>query len=530
MFSVRLSFLLVLLFALVGSSLAQTVPTTTVPETLANPRATLTTFFTAMNETPPNLVTAATTLDLSQEPAVIRETFGQRTAVELFAVFNRTKYIDLKTVPNNPDATEYAIALPNNEGEIRLVKDSDGAWRFSPNTVAKVHGYWLAFRDQEVVGNLKDVKPSESLPVQFANERLSEWWRTPAFYGLEPWKWLGILLALVASYIVALIVKVIIKTAIALKVKKFGQLISPHALKSAGNGIFLVTGGLIFNRLTVALELVPDIRAATAFFSEVVLTVGFAWIGFALTEYLITFITPKMADSERAERLFLPIIRNLARIIVIGIALMYFLQRIGFDITGLIAGLGIGGLVVALAAKDSVENIFGSLTVLFEMPFQIGDWVIVSDHEGIVEDISIRSVTLRTFYDSVILIPNSQFINNPIENMGRRRFRRIKTTLGITYDATPDEIENFVNSIREYLNQNEHTWKEKNNVAFNEYGASDLVILVQTFIDASDFTAELKIREEILLEIMRIAERCKVEFAYPTQRMIVAKQDENPLE
>lgn len=526
----RLSFILVLLFALVGTAFPQTEPTTSIPETLANPRATLTTFFTAMNETPPDIKTAVTTLDLSQEPALIRESFGEKTVIELFAVFNRTKFIDLKTVPDDPDTTEYTIPLPNNEGEIHLVKDSAGAWRFSSNTVAKVHGFWLAFRDTEVVGDLKDIRPPESLPVQFAREKLSAWWLEPGFYGMQPWKWLGILLVVFVSYIVGLFVKIVMKTIVSLRVKKVGQLHNPIALKATGTGIFLITSGLVFNRFLKAIDLVPDIAGAGAFLGEVVLTVGFAWLGFGLAEYLITIVAPKMKDAERAERLFLPIIRNLSRILVIAIAIAYFLQRIGFDITGLIAGLGIGGLVVALAAKDSVENLFGSLTVLFEMPFQIGDWVVVDTHEGIVEDISIRSVTLRTFYDSVILIPNSKFINNPIENMGRRRFRRIKTTLGITYDASPDQVEDFVNSIRNYLNEHPATWKEKNNVGFNEYGASDLVILVQTFIDATDFTTELRIREEILLEIMRIAERCKVEFAYPTQRMIVAKKDENPLE
>lgn len=530
MFSMRLNFIFVLLFALVSASFAQTEPTTSIPETLANPRATLTTFFSAMNESPPDLETATTTLDLSQEPTLIRESFGEKTAIELFAVFNRTKYVDLKSVPDDPDTPEYAIQLPNNEGQIHLVKDSAGAWKFSANTVAKVHGYWLAFRETEVIGNLKDIQPAESLVVQVARDRLSKWWHQPAFYGVEPWKWLGLLLIFITSYIVGFIVKMVLKIAVSLRVKRFGQVHNPHALKATGNGIFLITGGLVFNRLLQALELVPDIRGAGAFLGEVILTVGFAWLGFGLAEYLITIITPKMKDSERAERLFLPIIRNLARILVIAIAVIYFLQRIGFDITGLIAGLGIGGIVVALAAKDSVENLFGSLTVLFEMPFQIGDWVIVEGKEGVIEEISVRSVTMRTFYDSVILIPNSKFINNPIENMGRRRFRRIKTTLGITYDATPDQVHEFVESIRTYLNEHPATWKEKNNVAFNEYGASDLVILVQTFIDASDYTTELRIREEILLEIMRIAVRCKVEFAYPTQRMIVTNKSENPLE
>jgi len=241
----------------------------------------------------------------------------------------------------------------------------------------------------------------------------------------------------------------------------------------------------------------------------------------SIVEFAINRVTPKIADADRAERLFLPILRNLGRIAIIMIALLFFLERIGFNVTGLIAGLGIGGIVVALAAKDSVENVFGSLTLIFEMPFQIGDWVISNGIEGTVEEISLRSTTLRTFHDSTILVPNSKFISNPIENMGRRRYRRLKTTIGITYDATADQIESFVTKLRTYILDHPNTWDDKINIALNDFGPSSLNILLVVFIDAKDFDQELLIREELLLGVMLIAHEANVDFAFPTQKMII---------
>jgi small-conductance mechanosensitive channel len=117
----------------------------------------------------------------------------------------------------------------------------------------------------------------------------------------------------------------------------------------------------------------------------------------------------------------------------------------------LLAGLGIGGIAFALAAKDTVENLFGSVTVLVDRPFQVGDWVVIGDQEGTVEEIGFRSMRLRTFYNSRITIPNSLLVKSAVDNLGARRYRRVKCMIGVQYDTPPDRIEAFCEGIRELI-------------------------------------------------------------------------------
>ncbi|MFM9873506.1 MAG: mechanosensitive ion channel family protein [Fimbriimonadaceae bacterium] len=519
---------LLLIYALPLFATAQT----SVPETLENPRATLTTFFNAMNEFPPDVDEAAKTLDLSDLPEIVRDSQSPNLAIQLFGIFNRTKFIELQKVTNDPNSGDVILDLRSTKSPelanilpIVIRKSADGAWRFSPQTVAHIPQTFNLVKNLPVIQNLKDIQPAQSIYVSWAENNLTFPWLAPGFLGVAPWKWVGLIIAAVASYLAGLFIRVIVKLFIRLKAGKLGSELSKATLDSAGHGFSLLTVGTVFTAFSRSFQLVPDVKAGTLFISLIFQTIGLAWLAMAIVEFTINRLTPKVADAERAEKLFLPILRNFGRIIIIGLALLFFLERIGFNVTGLIAGLGIGGIVVALAAKDSVENIFGSLTLIFEMPFQIGDWVKADGIEGTVEEISLRSTTLRTVEDSTILVPNSKFISNAVENMGRRRYRRLKTFLGITYDATPDQIETFVKSLRQYVLEHPKTWDDKINIAFNNYGPSSLDIIFIVFIDAPTYSEELLVREELLLGVMRIADECNIHFAFPTQRMIIERMD-----
>lgn len=509
----RLRFLLSVFISLICVlTFAQETTQTPVPASLANPRATLTTFFSAMNETPTDIETAITTMDTSFQPTLVRREFGEKTAIQLFGIFNRTKYINLETVPDNPDLADYTIDLGQGITELRLVKNASGTWQFSPNTLAQVNRIWMEVEHLPVIANMKDLRPAMTLPEQWARNNLSPAWHRTIFLDTEPWKWIGLAIALTVSYLLGLAVRILAKLFIRLKTKQTGKSLSLEALNSLGKGLFLLTTAWTFRRQIDALNVVPTVESGTAFIALVVGTIGIAWFGIGLLELLIAWMSPRMSDTKRAERLVVPIIRNLGRILMVSFALIFFLQRIGFDITGLIAGLGIGGIVIALAAKDSVENIFGSLTVLFEMPFQIGDAIVIDKFEGNVEDISLRSITIRTFYDSVILIPNSKFINTPVENLGRRRYRRLRTIVGLSYTTSVDQLTEFVEEAKKALDNHPGTWKEKNMVALTDFGAANIHVIINAFLEAHEYVQELQLRQEIMLELMKIGERLGIEF------------------
>ena len=166
----------------------------------------------------------------------------------------------------------------------------------------------------------------------------------------------------------------------------------------------------------------------------------------------------------------------------------------------MIAGLGLGGLAFALASKDMVQNLFGSVTILLDRTFAVGDWIIVDGKEGSVESIGFRSTRIRTFYNSMLTVPNSTFITASVDNMGERRYRRLSTKLGLAYETPPDKIEAFCEGVRELVRQHPYMRKDYFHVYFNGYADSALEILVYVFWETPEWSTELRERHRFLLD------------------------------
>ena len=244
-----------------------------------------------------------------------------------------------------------------------------------------------------------------------------------------------------------------------------------------------------------------------------------------LTNQLERFAS--QTESELDDQL-IPLFAKIMRFAIVIIGGLLTAQNLGFNVVSLLAGLGIGGLAFALAAKDMAANLFGSVMIFLDQPFKAGDWVVTDNAEGTVEEVGFRSTKIRTFYDSVISIPNSVLANINIDNMGQRHSRRIKTILGINYDTTPDKIEEFTSGIKEIIKNHPHTKKDGSHVVFNNYGDFSLNILVYTFLNVPNWKSELLEREKIFLDIMKLAEKIGVEFAFPTQTIHVDSLSESP--
>ena len=214
-------------------------------------------------------------------------------------------------------------------------------------------------------------------------------------------------------------------------------------------------------------------------------------------------------------------------IIVLGIASI--LQEWGINVSALVASLGLGGLAFALAAKDTVANLFGGLTILADKSMKLGDWIKVGSVEGIVEDIGLRTSKIRTFEKSLIIVPNSYIANNPIENFSRRQNRRIKMYVGLTYDTPVKVVRKIVEDIKNMLI--EHPRIDKNLtllVYFDEFGDSSLNIFIYTFTDTADWEEYLAIKQDVMLKIMEIVERNGSSFAFPSESIYIEKFPELP--
>jgi MscS family membrane protein len=215
-------------------------------------------------------------------------------------------------------------------------------------------------------------------------------------------------------------------------------------------------------------------------------------------------------------------ILTIIRGIVMAVGLGAILQVWGINVAGLVAGLGIGGLAFALAAKDTAANLFGSIALLLDKSIRIGEWIRIDDVEGVVEDIGMRTTKIRSFNKSLITLPNQMIANSPIQNFSRRGIRRIKMTIGVTYSTNSQQMESILTDIRTMLRSHEDiAQKETMLVNFNSFDDSSLGIYIYTFTNTSNWARYMNIKEDVNLKIMKIVEDNNSDFAFPSQSLYV---------
>ena len=221
-----------------------------------------------------------------------------------------------------------------------------------------------------------------------------------------------------------------------------------------------------------------------------------------------------------------PIARKAFKIIIIIGGSLFILQNLEFNITGLLAGISIGGLAFALAAQDTIKNLFGFLMIFVDRPFQMGDWIVTDGVNGTVEEVGFRSTRVRTFHNSVVSIPNGKIADMTVDNMGLRSYRRFNTNIGITYDTPTHLIQAFVIGLRKIVKEHPHTLKDRYEVYLNAFASSSLNILFYIFFSAPTWSEELRCRHEVILEIIKLAEHLQVRFAFPTQTLHIEEMPE----
>ena len=252
-------------------------------------------------------------------------------------------------------------------------------------------------------------------------------------------------------------------------------------------------------------------------------------LGFRGVDVLTDVLERRAEKTEgRFDDQLVPLVSSALKGVALLIGAVFVLGNLGVNVTSLLAGLGLGGLAVALAAQDTIRNLLGGITIFADRPFQVGDWVVMDDIEGTVEHVGFRSSRVRTFYNSVVTVPNARIVDTHVDNMGLRQWRRYKTTLGLAYHTTPDQVQAFVEGVRALIRSNAGMRKDYYIVEFHGFGASGLDILVYCFIDAADWNAELRTRHVLNLDVMRLAEDLGVEFAFPTQTLHVASTPDQP--
>ena len=228
-------------------------------------------------------------------------------------------------------------------------------------------------------------------------------------------------------------------------------------------------------------------------------------------DVVMMFDTDDQLDGT--EKTLISALQSVLRFTIIFVGAVFVADSMGFDLTSLIAGLGISGLALALAAKDSISNFFGAITVLLDRPFKVGDWIIVGVAEGEVIEINLRTTLIRTSADTIITMPNANLVNTPVENVGKRRWRRWQTQLHLDINADGEAVDTFCQRVLKAIEEHPKTLKEEASFCqVSMISATSLDVDLNLYWDVSGGVEERQERAKLIIQIKNIAEDLGIEF------------------
>ena len=291
-------------------------------------------------------------------------------------------------------------------------------------------------------------------------------------------------------------------------------------------GLILPVVG-IYLAVRILMSAVPAWVATSDKVFMVVSILVITWTLFKLTDAVTILLKELTAKTDsRLDDQIVPLVRKALKVFIGVLAFILVAQNLGYSVSGLLAGLGIGGLALAMASKDTLANLFGSIMILIDRPFHVGDWITFPGGDGVVEEVGMRSTRIRTFAKTVVSIPNQALANATVENHSLMPKRRIKFTLGVTYESTVDQVSGLVVSIEEYLKSNANIDQEFMLVKFTTFNDSSLDIFVYCFTVTTDWTKHLSVKQDVNLKIMSLVEEMGMGIAFPTQTVHLVDENE----
>ncbi|HUH01867.1 MAG TPA: mechanosensitive ion channel family protein, partial [Kofleriaceae bacterium] len=383
-----------------------------------------------------------------------------------------------------------------------------------PIYVVKVGDRWLFSRD--TLAGVPDMGP----PLSGTLRRILPDWSRKTFIGVELWSYGGIVLLIFVALLFQKLMVFIIGTYLRrlLGTNKFVYL--GTALRRADRPIGGLVMALVFY-IGFPMLLFPVRASELALISTQALAAySGVWLAYRLIDVLSDFMAAKAEKTDtKLDDQLVPLVTKTLKVFVAVVGGIFILQNMSVDVGSLLTGLGLGGLAFALAARDTVANFFGSVMIFLDKPFQIGDWIVMSGTEGVIEEVGFRTSRVRTFYNSVVTVPNGMVVNQIVDNYGRRQYRRYTATLGLTYGTPPEKVEAFCEGVRAIIAGMPGMRKDYYLVEFKDFGASALEIMLYCFMVAPSWNDELRTRSRLNLEIMKLAQELGVSFAYPTQTL-----------
>lgn len=427
-------------------------------------------------------------------------------------------FIYLEDLPNDPN---YSDTLSRKNRYV-IVEEYPNIY------LEKIDGKWLLSEK-----SVREIDKLHSKVFPFGTDKLLNVLPklgTKKYMGLHVWQLIGLLTLIITCVFVHKLLTFLFEKIIMQALLRAGyerladKYILPVARPVSLFVVFLLT--VIF---IPVLQLPPGttqyvimgLKAALPFFGTMVF--------YHLVEILCVYLQRLALKTESTlDDQLVPLVRRALKIFVVLIGGLFILDNLNIPILPLLTGLSIGGLAFALAAQDTIKNLFGSLMIFIDKPFQIGDWITSGDIDGSVEEVGFRSTRVRTFRNSLVYVPNGKLADSTIDNHGLRVYRRYFTKIAITYDTPPALIETFVQGLKEIVKSRPDTRKDFFEIHFNEFSTSSLDIMFYIFFQVPTWSDELRGRHEVNLEIVKLAEHLGINFAYPTQTLHIENMPGKP--
>jgi len=478
------------------------------------------------------LARAVRTLDLSDVPPTSIQDIGLEKALLLKEVLDRIKLPEMAAIPDRAAAKADAIdqwRVPNTEIVITKVPEGarGGEFLFGIDTVARVDEFYAKVRKLPYQTKTTDgfyefyiTTPGKLLPPKWLHWLwdLPEWARTP-FHGPTLWQWIGLALAVVIGIFLPCAFQSLCNrwpVPESLQKRAWRRLLLPSVI---------MLSLLLVRYLSIDVVNVTGHVADTIVFTLVALFyLTSAWlavvVGIGIAESIIA--TPRIDSNSIDANMLRVLFRVLSS--AVAITLVFFgAERLGIPVIPLLAGLGVGGLALALAAQPTIENLIGGIMLYSDRPVRVGDLCEFGDLRGRVENIGLRSTRIRSIDRKLITVPNAEFAKMNLVNFTMRDRMMLRTTIGLRYETTPEQLRYVLAKVRELLIAHPRILPVPLRVRFVGFGAYSLDIEIFAFANTRLFPEFSAIREDVLLRIIDTIKESGTDFAFPSQTAYLAR-------
>lgn len=472
-----------------------------------------------------HFVVAIETLDLTELPSGFRRLLAIESLVRLTDVIARIDLPDLANVPDHEmmkAAGETRWRIPGTRIEIALVSEGAraGEYLFSANTVANLEQIHkrvahLPVKQDSVKRYLNGLAPYTS------DTTLYDLWRnSAATFGVLPDRWshdmpdwlkANVLGATVWQWVLILSCEIAGLFLIWLVWKIGGRWGTSRRMRVFITAVSILIYSSLAPVILEALQIGGTFLYVTGLASVVALYLSAIWTVFAGANAIAETIIKH--QRLRTGGVDSQLIRLGARLIGLALTAMLVAKgtsELGFPAYSLLTGLGVSGLAIALAARDTLSNLLGSIAIMFEKPFRSHDWIKVGDAEGMVERVGFRSTRIRSFEDSVVSIPNNLVVNMMVNNMGVRGRRRQQFMVELTYGTPLEKVRHFVDGVRAIVAEHPLTAQDDFHVHLNDFSDAGLGVLIHFHLLVQDYETELKERENVLFEILELSKTLEI--------------------